>query len=60
MNLLSLIKLGISMGIIKSEVLPVKLLIEGQPYMLMKKYGQMEPEERDIYRANFMREALKN
>ena len=48
------------MGIIKSEVLPVKLLIEGQPYMLMKKYGQMEPEERDIYRANFMREALKN
>lgn len=60
MNLLSLIKLGISMGIIKSDVMPVKLLIEGQPYMLMKKYGQMEPEERDIYRANFMRDALKS
>lgn len=60
MNLLSLIKLGLSMGIIKSDVLPVKLLVEGQPYMLMKKYGQMEPEERDIYRANLMREALKN
>ena len=37
MNLLSRIKLGMSMGIIKSEVMPVKLLIEGQPYMLMKK-----------------------
>lgn len=60
MNLLSLIKLGLSMGIIKSDVLPVKLLVEGQTYMLMKKYGQMEPEERDIYRANLMREALKN
>ena len=38
MNLLSRIKLGMSMGIIKSEAMPVKLLIEGQPYMLMKKY----------------------
>lgn len=58
MNLLSRIKLGISMGIIKTEAMPIKLLIEGQPYMLMKKYGQLEPEERDIYRANRMREAL--
>ena len=59
MNLLSRIKLGMSMGIIKSEVMPVKLLIEGQPYMLMKKYGQLEADERDIYRANFIREAFK-
>jgi protein arginine kinase len=58
MNLLSRIKLGISMGIIKTEAMPIKLLIEGQPYMLMKKYGQLEPEERDIYRANRIREAL--
>lgn len=58
MNLLSRIKLGISMGIIKTDVIPVKLLIEGQPYMLMKKYGQLEPEERDIYRANNIREAF--
>lgn len=58
MNLLSRIKLGLSMGIIKTEALPIKLLIEGQPYMLMKKYGRLEPEERDIYRANNMREAL--
>ena len=47
MNLLSRIKLGISMGIIKTDVLPIK------------KYGQLEPEERDIYRAAFMRDALK-
>ena len=59
MDLLSRIKLGISMGIIKTAVLPIKLFIEGQPNMLMKKYGQLEPEERDIYRAAFMRDALK-
>lgn len=59
MDLLSRIKLGISMGIIKTDVLPIKLFIECQPNMLMKKYGQLEPEERDIYRAAFMRDALK-
>ena len=59
MDLLSRIKLGISMGIIKTDILPIKLFIEGQPNMLMKKYGQLEPEERDIYRAAFMRDALK-
>ena len=59
MDLLSRIKLGISMGIIKTDVLPIKMFIEGQPNMLMKKYGQLEPEERDIYRAAFMRDALK-
>ena len=59
MDLLSRIKLGISMGIIKKDVLPINLFIEGQPNMLMKKYGQLEPEERDIYRAAFMRDALK-
>ena len=59
MDLLSRIKPGISMGIIKTDVLPIKLFIEGQPNMLMKKYGQLEPEERDIYRAAFIRDALK-
>ena len=59
MDLLSRIKLGISMGIIKTDVLPIKLFIEGQPNMLMKKCGQLEPEERDIYRAAFIRDALK-
>lgn len=58
MNLLSRIKLGVSMGILKEEIEPLKLLIEGQPHMLMKKYGEMSPEERDICRATAIREAL--
>ncbi len=58
MKLLSVVKLGVGVGIIKTEVLPMRLFIEGQPNMLMKKYGQLEPEERDIYRATFIREAL--
>lgn len=58
MKLLSAVKLGVGVGIIKTEVLPMRLFIEGQPNMLMKKYGQLEPEERDIYRATFIREAL--
>lgn len=59
MNLLSRIKLGVSMGILSKEIMPLKLLIEGQPYMLMKKYGEMTPDERDICRATHVREALE-
>lgn len=58
MKLLSEIKLGKSMGIINEETLPIKLMIEGQPYMLMRRYGQIGPDERDIYRANSVRQAL--
>lgn len=60
MKLLSQIKLGISLGIIKKEAFfPIKILIEGQPYMLMRQFGQMGPDERDIYRANMVRRALE-
>lgn len=58
MNLLSSVKLGKSMGILNIETSPIKLLIEAQPFMLMQKYGIMEPDERDIYRANLIRENL--
>lgn len=59
MKLLSEIKLGMSMGIIdKEELSPMRLMIEGQPYMLMRTFGIMEPNERDIYRANMIRKAL--
>lgn len=58
MNLLSQIKLGQSQGIINKEINAVKLIIEGQPHMLMKKYGEMQPDERDICRASAMREAV--
>lgn len=58
MKLLSRIKLGISMGIIEEDINPVKLLIEGQPYMLMSRFGNMSPDERDIKRAGIMRETF--
>lgn len=60
MKLLNELKLGISLGIIEKENLnPIKLLIEGQPFMLMRKFGEMTADERDIYRANMLREALQ-
>ena len=52
------VKLGISLGIIE-DILPIKLLIEGQPYMLMRTYGEMTPDERDIKRAETVRNSLK-
>lgn len=59
MKLLSEIKLGQSLGIIEeNSVNPIRLLIEGQPYMLMRKFGRMSPDERDIYRANMVRQAF--
>ncbi len=58
MNLLSSVKLGKSMGILNIKASPIKILIEAQPFMLCQKYGMLEPEDRDIYRANMVREAL--
>lgn len=58
-NLISLIKLGIRMGILKTDINPMKILIEGQPNLLMKKYGILEPDERDRIRADHVREYFK-
>lgn len=60
MNLISRIKLGTSMGIIKSDKNPFGILIENQPFMIMRRYGQMPPEERDIKRAQALREEFKD
>ncbi|MBQ7045070.1 MAG: protein arginine kinase [Clostridia bacterium] len=61
MSLLSQIKLGISMGIIDlPKELPVRLMIEGQPNMLQKKYGNMTYDERDITRADFISKNINN
>ena len=57
-NLISRVKLGIGMGIINKECSPIKILIEAQPFMLMQKNGSMNPTDRDIYRANMIREEL--
>lgn len=60
MKLLSELKLGIALNIIaKTALNPIKLLIDGQPFMLMRKFGEMTADERDIYRANMLREALQ-
>lgn len=59
MNLISRVKLGKSMGILNLETSPIKVLIESQPYMLMQKYGIMEAQERDIYRASMVRQLIK-
>lgn len=58
MTRLSDIKLGKSVGIIDSDILPIKLLIEGQPNMIMRKSGGLSPDERDIERANIIRNSL--
>ena len=52
-------KMKISDNVINNDkILPIKMLVEAQPYMLMRKFGTMSPEERDIYRANMIRQAL--
>ncbi len=57
-NLISRVKLGIGMGIINKECSPIKILIEAQPFMLMQAGGAMNSADRDINRANMIREAL--
>ena len=59
MNLLSLINLGLRMGIIKEDYEPIRLIIDAKPYMLMDKYGDLSPDERDVKRAEYVREHLK-
>ncbi|MBR4910644.1 MAG: protein arginine kinase [Clostridia bacterium] len=59
-TLISRVKLGLNTGAIKGDINPIKILIEGQPYMLMKTYGNMTDGERDINRAQAVRNALSN
>ncbi len=60
MDLLSSIKLGCSMGILREipSALPMTLLVQGQPASLQKIFGRMTPADRDICRANFIRERM--
>ena len=60
MSLLSRIKLGASMGIINTDINTFGILVENEPFMLMRKYGEMSPEERDIKRAEALREEFTN
>ena len=58
MNLISRIKLGLSMGILSIDILPMQLFVENQAYNLMKRHGTVTPDERDILRASDIREKL--
>ena len=56
MNLLSSVKLGLDMGIIKEDINPIKVVSLIGPYSIMSKHGEMNALERDIARANIVRE----
>ncbi len=60
-GLLSTLKSGISQGILThlDKSLPIKLFIETMPNMLQTKHGILTPSDRDILRANIIRESLK-
>lgn len=60
MKLLSSVKLGVDMGILKDidPALPMSLLIEGQPYSLQRVNGRMTSDDRDVIRAKLIRERL--
>ena len=50
--------LGVSLGIVKCDTSPIKIIVEAQPYMLMKRTGEMSPKSRDFERANMVRNLL--
>ncbi len=61
MKLLSYVRLGDFAGILnlKDKSLPIALLIETKASFLQKSHGEMSAGERDILRANIIREAFK-
>ncbi len=59
MSLVSMIKLGADMGILDIERhIPTQILTECQVNMLISKYGEMDAAERDIKRADAIRNLL--
>lgn len=59
MKLISLIKLGVDEGIIENmSIKPIEMLIEAQPAMLQKRFQPMSPQERDVARAETVRNLL--
>ncbi|MBR3144939.1 MAG: protein arginine kinase [Clostridia bacterium] len=56
MTNISNLMIGVAGKLITVNKKPYSLFIEGQPYNLMKKYGQMSAEERDVKRAEILNE----
>ena len=52
--------IGQNLGLIdENTISPIKTLIECGPYMLMSKYGDKTPIERDILRASIINKSIK-
>ncbi len=62
MSHLSMLMLGERAGIITlpDSVVPMNLFITLQPAMIKRIHGEVEPQKRDILRADSIRQALKN
>ncbi|HEX9652610.1 MAG TPA: protein arginine kinase [bacterium] len=63
MNLISSVRLGLESGVVKhiKRSLLNRLMVLVQPAHLQKIFKKdLQPQERDIYRANFIREYLKD
>lgn len=59
LNLTSLIKIGASMGIINIDKQTImQIMTECQPYMMVSAYGITDKRERDIKRAEIVRQML--
>ena len=52
------IQLAMSLKLLSCNISPIELLVKTQPYMIMKKAGEMSPQSRDIERANLVRNLL--
>ena len=52
------IQLAMSLKLLNCNISPIELLVKTQPYMIMKKVGEMLPQSRDIERANLVRNLL--
>lgn len=61
MGIISKVKLGVDMGIIDiiDNSVPIRLMVESLAGMLQRKFGEMTPDDRDICRAEFIRNSLK-
>lgn len=58
-SLLSDVMLGMDMGIIKTDVSPIELMILSEPAHIMRAAGKnLPPAERDIKRAEILREKM--
>ncbi len=58
MEILSAVKLGVSMQMVHCNELPIKLMIECSPYMITRLLGYDSPSDRDIIRAKKIRETI--